>query len=179
MVMKVTWGRSWASWKWMIYFWQRSFGQVGTTAACNATSRLQTAFAWLADSDDVSGACAASCAKLGVKVLIPGFLSLSLCVLLIWDLDLWLQTLDLYLVHWPGEWGSSSSSTGGCTHRQHTWRQMELLLDSGQLLRASMLHYSDISVFCRALPCNWSVKLWSKAFRGYFRRGRMFSKPTC
>ena len=42
------------------------------------------------------------------------------------------RPLDLYLVHWPGAWGSECTSASICKQvRQDTWRSMEGLLEKG------------------------------------------------
>ena len=61
---------------------------------------------WAADVEDVPGAFDRSLANLGTDVL------------------------DLYFVHWPGSWGVECGSNAEL--RVRTWRQMELLLDSGR-----------------------------------------------
>lgn len=46
--------------------------------------------------------------------------------------NLGVEVVDLYLVHWPGAWGTSGFDSNGA-YRCHCWREMELLLDSGRV----------------------------------------------
>jgi diketogulonate reductase-like aldo/keto reductase len=85
---------------------------------------------WPGDAGDVAGACRTSCAKLGV------------------------DSLDLYLVHWPGIWGHGGNNR---EYRQQVWRQMELLLDSGAcraigVSNFEQRHLEDVIEECAVVP---------------------------
>ena len=93
-------------------------------AGASAKAPFLTTKLWpgaVACEADVAQQCVASCARLGVD-----------CV-------------DLFLVHWPGQWGGSGGESAWRTNRSYrsaVWRQMELLVEAGRARAVGVSNFS-------------------------------------
>ena len=84
------------------YGTEEGLGEAIRSTGINREELYISSKLWPDHAIDVATACKASRSRLGV------------------------DKLDLYLIHWPGLPGSSAKRA-----RQETWRQMELLVDTG------------------------------------------------
>ena len=58
--------------------------------------------------------------------------------------NLQVDSLDLYLVHWPGGWGREDDGfASGRERREFVWRQMELLLEQGLCRSIGVSNYLE------------------------------------